>query len=308
LNSERTKISFETAENNLKQALELDPKFGQAWSLLARVVGEKSLVGYMTIQEGYAASERYAKRALQVSPNIAEAHAILQSVYAQRDFNWDVADQEGRKALAIDPNDPVALSTTAAFASARGRSAEAERLQEIAIARDPTNPRLIEILAAIYLEQGRIADAERLQRSNLERHPNREWAPSGLARTLLLQGRVEAALEMIAQETNEGAKKSVLPIVLYAAGRTADADAALRDQIEYWANDYAVCIAETYAYRGDRARALEWLERAYRQKDADLYAITSKAYFFVKLADDPRFVAFVRDKLKLPKRTIIAAA
>jgi hypothetical protein len=55
----------------------------------------------------------------------------------------------------------------------------------------------------------------------------------------------------------------------------------------------------TYAYRGDHDRALEWLERAYQQKDASLDEIVGEP-LFRNLADDPRFKAFLR-KMKLPE-------
>ena len=41
-------------------------------------------------------------------------------------------------------------------------------------------------------------------------------------------GKVDAALAELEQETNEGARTACLPIVLHAAGRQAEADAALK--------------------------------------------------------------------------------
>jgi tetratricopeptide (TPR) repeat protein len=87
--------------------------------------------------------------------------------------------------------------------------------------------------------------------------------------------------------------------VLQAAGRHADADEALEAQIAYWADTGAFYVAQTYAYRGERDLALEWLERAYKQKDVALVEITGEP-LFSSLADDPRFIAFLR-KMKLPE-------
>jgi len=58
----------------------------------------------------------------------------------------------------------------------------------------------------------------------------------------------------------------------------------------------------TYAYRGDHDRALEWLERAYQQKDASLDEIVGEP-LFKNLADDPRFKAFLR-KMNLPTEPV----
>ncbi len=104
---------------------------------------------------------------------------------------------------------------------------------------------------------------------------------------------------MVQQEADEASRLMILPIILQAAGRQAEADEALKAQIARWADTGAFFVARTYAYRGDHDRALEWLERAYKQKDAVLGEIVGEP-LFKNLADDPRFKAFLR-KMKLPE-------
>ena len=86
---------------------------------------------------------------------------------------------------------------------------------------------------------------------------------------------------------------------MQATGRKAEADVALQAQIAHWADRGAYFVAQTYAYRGDHDRALQWLERAYQQKDAALMEITGEP-LFKNLSDDPRYKAFLR-KMKLPE-------
>jgi TolB-like protein len=299
----QTPASFEAAEDYLKDALELDPNFGQAWSRLATVTYDRSTLGGLNTLKMYELVQKYAERALQVSPNIAEAHAHLMALYAVRDFDWPAVEREGRLALAIDPNDALTLSYIAVSTSfLYGRHEEAVRLQKLAIARDPENLTLLEGLANLYYASGRYAESERLDRSILEQQPDRIWVRAGLSATLLMQGEAQAALAMLEQEPDLGARLAWQPIILQAAGHQADADEAFKKQIEHWASEYPVAIARTYAYRGDNDRALEWLERAYRQKDSGLLVIVDEP-LFKNVADDPRFKAFVRDKLKLPQRS-----
>ena len=54
----------------------------------------------------------------------------------------------------------------------------------------------------------------------------------------------------------------------------------------------------SYAYRGDYDRSLNWLERAYQQRDASLDEIVGEP-LFKNLGDDVRFKAFLR-KMNLP--------
>ena len=104
---------------------------------------------------------------------------------------------------------------------------------------------------------------------------------------------------MVQQEVDEGTRLAYLPIVLQAAGRQAEADEALKAQIAHWADTGAFYVAQTYAYRGDHERALEWLERAYKQKDRWLAEIVGEQ-LFRGMADDPRYKAFLR-KMNLPE-------
>ena len=55
-----------------------------------------------------------------------------------------------------------------------------------------------------------------------------------------------------------------------ALGRRGEADRALEELISEDSNGWAYQIAEVYALRGESAVALNWLERAYRQRDSGL--------------------------------------
>jgi hypothetical protein len=103
---------------------------------------------------------------------------------------------------------------------------------------------------------------------------------------------------MVRQEADEATRLWFLSVFLQAVGRQAEADDALKAQIVRWADTGAFFVAATYAHRGDRDHALEWLERAYQQKDASLDEIVGEP-LFENMADDPRFKAFLR-KMKLP--------
>src|SRR2546430_12225576 len=100
------------------------------------------------------------------------------------------------------------------------------------------------------------------------------------------------------QETSDEAQQAGLAMAYHALGRRADSDAALANTLKAQANGNAFGIAEVYAFRGKASEAINWLERAYAQKDPSLYLI--KVDLPLKnLAADPRFKAFLR-KMNLP--------
>jgi tetratricopeptide (TPR) repeat protein len=180
-----------------------------------------------------------------------------------------------------------------------GRWDEAERQLRVALGVDPLNPYVIYNMGANYYGSGRFAEAEVVWRELLTRFPDFPWTHAALAATLLAEGKAEPALEIVQQIRDEGSQLIMLHIVLHALGRHAEADAAQHDLIDHWAGLGPFWVAQAYAYRGAHDLAMEWLERAYRQKDVALIEIVGDP-FFESMTDDPRFKAFLR-KMKLPE-------
>ncbi len=294
-----TLSSLDSAGVYLEQAIKLDPAYGMAWYALATVVSMKTDNVWLAPTEGWERVRQLAQHALQLSPDLAEAHARLGWAYMSLDWDWPAAEAEGRRALAIDPTNPTALMAAGRLSATLGRWNDSERQLRAALVRDPLNTYLIWNLGFTYYRAGRFTESESLYRQLLELEPGFLWTRSYLGKTLLAQGKAEAALAMVQQEADEVTRLWFLPIVLQAAGRQAEADEALQAQIAQWADTGAFFVAMTYAYRGDHDRALEWLERAYQQKDASLDEIVGEP-LFRNLADDPRYKAFLR-KMNLPE-------
>ena len=73
---------------------------------------------------------------------------------------------------------------------------------------------------------------------------------------------------------------------------------ALEKLIATDAGDAAYQIADVYAWRGEKDKAIEWLERAYRQQDGGLDG-TKIDPLLAALRSDPRFAVLLR-KLNFP--------
>jgi len=82
-------------------------------------------------------------------------------------------------------------------------------------------------------------------------------------------------------------------------GRIPDSVTALAQLTRDSANDKAYEIAVAHAYRGETDEALEWLERAYRQKDFELSYIKSE-FPALPIRSDSRYKAFLK-KMNLPE-------
>jgi hypothetical protein len=82
-------------------------------------------------------------------------------------------------------------------------------------------------------------------------------------------------------------------------GRKAESDAALVRVTKERAGDVAYEIAQAHAYRGEADEALAWLDRAFVQKDVELYWIKGDR-LLKSLEGDPRYKAFIK-KMNLPE-------
>jgi hypothetical protein len=80
---------------------------------------------------------------------------------------------------------------------------------------------------------------------------------------------------------------------LVARQGVRESDAALDRFVSGYADVGPGVIAEVYAYRGDRDRAFEWLERAYRQRDNELGHMKHNR-LLANLRDDARWNVFLR--------------
>jgi hypothetical protein len=85
--------------------------------------------------------------------------------------------------------------------------------------------------------------------------------------------------------------------------RIPESDAALAELIAKTSETAAYQVAEAYAYRNDRDKAFEWLERARQQHDAGMPGLRPDT-LLTNLHDDPRWdallhaVGLANDQLK----------
>jgi tetratricopeptide (TPR) repeat protein len=100
------------------------------------------------------------------------------------------------------------------------------------------------------------------------------------------------------REVEPAFKIQGLALAYYALDKKKEADAALADYIATFHADGAYQIAEIYAFRGERDKAFEWLERAYTQRDAGLTQMKGDP-LLNNLRRDPRYAALLK-KMRLP--------
>jgi TolB-like protein/Tfp pilus assembly protein PilF len=283
-----------------QQALKLDPNFAPAWVELskAQVVGFAAL-GASTYEVGRAAAFEAADRALKLDPNLAGAHTAMGQVFSGFDWNWEAADREYKKAMALDPEDPGVLSVASQLAIAQGHYKEARELTQRAVARDPLGVLWYRQLGIADYFAGELGEAEAAFGKAIELAPTVAGVHYKLALVHLSRNDAKGALAEMELEPNQGWREQGLPLALDALGRKADADRALAIAEKAGAKGWAYQVGLTYAHRNNLDRAFVWFDSAFTQHDPGLAFYLKGEPLLANIRSDPRYKALLR-KLNLP--------
>jgi TPR repeat protein len=127
----------------------------------------------------------------------------------------------------------------------------------------------------------------------VELNPAAPWSHAGLGVAFIVKGKFEEAAVAAQDDAAEWARLLVVAMARWSQKRIPEADAALARLTEGFADTAAYQIAQVYAYRGDKDRAFEWLERARRQRDGSLGFMRCDP-FLANLHEDQRWDVFLR--------------
>jgi tetratricopeptide (TPR) repeat protein len=209
------------------------------------------------------------------------------------EYDWKGAAETLRKALALAPQDPALLTEAGNLAGARGESSEALDFMRRAVALDPVNAQARAFLGGTLLFLGHREEARAEYKRVIELNPSAPFAHAGVGQSYLLEGKFEEAAAAAQQDAAEWARLLIVSCARWGQKRVPESDAALTELIAKTSETAAYQVAEAYAYRNDRNKAFEWLERAHRQNDAGMPGLRPDT-LLINLHDDPRWDALLR--------------
>jgi adenylate cyclase len=254
-----------------KRAIGLDPNYALAWAKLAGVHEQQAFYAWGSILEGEAKARDAAERALRLNPDLAMAQRVLGDLFLTLDWDWKAAKARFERAHELEPDGfEVAQGLAWVNGGIYGRLGESIEIDRKQISRDPLDTRTLSNLGLLLFFAGRLEEAVAAQQRVVLLNPSRADAHAFLAYELLYLGRPDEALAAAQAEPDEPWRLQSLPIVLWALGRKAESDAALRELEAKYAAGSSYNIAEAHAYRGEIDSAFRWLDRAYRQHDGGM--------------------------------------
>jgi serine/threonine protein kinase/cytochrome c-type biogenesis protein CcmH/NrfG len=248
---------------------------------------------------GYQRAEQAADKAVELGPEDASSYAARGFVrYAIR-WDWTGAQADFEKAIALDPGDARCQQRYGELLATQGRMAEAIAATRKAIELDPLSHSAWQTLTTYLVSTHDFGAAREASRRALEISPQSDFSLNDLGTLQLLEGRAKDALETFRKIDNEGFRLSSVAMAEYTLGHARESQQALEQVIAQHAVEAAFQIAEIYAWRGEKDKAFDWLERAYRQRDGGLADIKTDPPL-AGLRGDPRYAAFLR-KMNLPE-------
>jgi TolB-like protein/DNA-binding winged helix-turn-helix (wHTH) protein/Flp pilus assembly protein TadD len=294
----QSKEDFGKALAYTDQATKLDEKYAPAWALRASVQNMMVEDGLIDVTEGFRRARNDAERAIALDPTLASAYLALATTQIDYDWDWDGANTSLRKAVALEPGSLEVFRIHSHLSLVLGNLDEAIKLEEQAAALDPLRTNSHLGLESLLYKAGRYDKAEAELQQALDLDPQAAFVHIHLGKILLEEGKQLQALVEIQKEPSEWGKLTGQALVYHALGRDQDSNAALSGLIAKHHTDAAYQIAEVYAYRGEFDKSFEWLERAYKQRDAGLHEIKTDP-LFKNLRHDPRYTKLLQ-KMRLP--------
>lgn len=281
-----------------QQAVQIDPNYARAWVGLSQAHIALAGSGNIPVDEGYNEAKKEVQKALDLDPNLAEAYASIGTIKRSYDWDWKGADTAFTRALQLEPANSDIIRLSARLAATLGRFDEAITLDRRAIELDPLQSATYWNLGFHAWYAGKFESAKGVIKKLLELTPQRTAAHYILGQILLAESKPEDALSETLKEVDPFWRAQGMAIAYHAVGKRKESDAALSELIQKFEDGGPFQIAEVYAYCGEPDKAIEWLERAYTQRDSGLAQLKGDP-LMRNIERDPRYIAFLK-KMKLP--------
>ncbi len=279
-----------------REAIQKDPQYALAYAGLASSYALLGQVPYddMSPTEAKPKARAAAEHALQLDPLLAEPHAVLANVSFSYDWNFAVAEQEFQRALALGPNNPTSHLWYGHYCIARNRLPQALEENSRTLDLDPVSPLFNTVRAEIYYHQRNYDAAIAQARRTVEQYPRYPLAYIWLGSALREKKMYKDALEQFSLGRKLSGDHPVM-IALYGhtlglSGDAAGARRALADLQRLAQSRYvsSLYFAAVYLGLGDNHTALDWLDRAYKERNDRLLYLAAEP-MADPLRSDPRF-------------------
>jgi TolB-like protein/Tfp pilus assembly protein PilF/class 3 adenylate cyclase len=271
--NKRTGADLRTAIEYFNQALGKDPSYALAYVGMA---DSYSLLyfygGTASPADSFPQAKAAAKKALALDDTSAEAHTSLAYVLESYDFDVEQSLKEFERAIQLNPNYATAHHWVAnGVLSALGQFDRAIAEGKRAVELDPLSLIINANLGEDYFYARRYDEAIAQFRKTIEMDPRFYYAHWNLGEVLQLKGQLNEAIAEYRKAVELNDDPYVLAVLGQAYARKGQREEAQRilARLSEEAKSryvHAYSFALMYLALGDKERAIDEMERAYRER------------------------------------------
>jgi TolB-like protein/Tfp pilus assembly protein PilF len=288
----RTEEGIRKSIECFEEALQYDPNFAAAYDGISDALTMLACRGMIPALESFHKAKSAARQAVRLQPELGEGYASLAHVRLH-DWDWVGLEGEFRQAVELDPGYAIAHYWYAEYLMAMGRTREAVVRVEHSLELDPLNSVINASVGMIrYLAHDYDGALVALRRG-LEIDPTHYVSYLRMGLVCLQKNLPNEAIDAMRQAVmHSGGSTEALAGLAQAHAVTGDTLAMERivkelgESGDRYISPYN--IARVYGAIADKQRALEWLERAYREHNPDLIELTREPSF-AGLHSDAKF-------------------
>ena len=288
----RTPVDLKKGIEFFEQAIATDPLYSAAYAGIADSYNALGYGSFVAPQLTFPKAKEAALKALRLDSTLAEPHASLGFFYFYHGWDWDLAEQEFRQAIALNPNYSLAYDWYAYYLTAMERYDEALVILEKAAALDPlSDPIHTDVGFSLYYGGDYDGAVKKLQ-ACLQTNPRFGPAHLWLGRTFQQQAKYDQAIQEYKSTLDINVDWPVglaaLGHVYGVSGDSENAQQVLNRLHELSTKKFVTSygMALVYAGLGDKDEAFNWLNKAYDER----------SNWLVWLKTDPRFNSIRNDR------------
>jgi TolB-like protein/DNA-binding winged helix-turn-helix (wHTH) protein/Tfp pilus assembly protein PilF len=281
-----------------QQAIEKDPDFALGYWGIAEFYIDLANEIEMPPNEAFGKARAAVVKSLQTEPGRAEAHATLGYIRYQFDWDWGGAEKELKRAIELNPNSADSHYRYGCFLTIMARWEESLAERERAADLDPWVIGTYALWDHYWLSR-QYDKAIEIARWRVEMQPNNAFSHAVLGWPYVQKGMYAEAIsefeKAVTLAPRELRLRADLGRIYAEAGRTAQAKKILRELQEpsQQTRPDPYHVALIYIGLREKGKALEWLEKAYEDRNPwmDLLKVDP---WLDPLRSDPRFQDLLR--------------
>ena len=258
-----------------ERAIQKDPQSALAYAGLASGYALLSQVPYGDARpvEAKPKARKAAERALQLDPMQAEAYAVLANVSFTYEWDFKTAEQEFQKAFALDPNNLTAHQWYAHYCMALNRMAQAEEENGRTLDLDPVSPLFNVVRAEILYHERKydeaIVQAQHAIEQNAKYWPAYIWLGSAYREKKMYAEALDAFLKGRKLSGDYPVMIALQGHAMAISGDAAGGRKAIKELQHLNGPRYIspLYFAAVYSGLGEKSNALDWLEKAYEERN-----------------------------------------